>query len=237
MALAVTISSPGRAQELVADLSDHLIAVTTGFSGARLLLFGTQGDAGGDIVVVIRGPDKTVVVRRKERYGGVWINRDSARFVRVPSFYHVVSNRPLSEIASKRVLGHLQIGLESIRLGGAGMPRQEMKNFRQALIRIQSSQGLYRSLEGEVNYLGGQLFRTDVEFPSNVPTGHFSVTTYKFKDGQVVSAQTTPLQVSKIGIGAQIFDFAHRYSALYGIAAILVALFAGWLAGVIFRRV
>lgn len=238
MAMFVAIATPsaGRGQDLVADLSDHLIAVTTGFSGTRILLFGTQGEEAGDIVVVVRGPDKPVVVRRKDRYGGVWVNKDHVRFTRVPSFYHVASNRPLEEIANARVLGHLQIGLASIRLGGEGMPQESLQNFRQALVRIQNDQGLYRSKEGEVNYLGGRLFRTQVDFPSNVPTGHFSVTTYKFKDGQVVNAQTTPLQVSKIGIGARIFDFAHRYSALYGIAAILIALFAGWLAGAMFRR-
>jgi uncharacterized protein (TIGR02186 family) len=234
--VATAAPSPGRAQDLVADLSDHLIAVTTGFSGTRILLFGTQGEEAGDIVVVVRGPDIPVVVRRKDRYGGVWVNRDLVRFERVPSFYHVASNRPLGEIANARVLGHLQIGLESLRLGGEGMAQEELRNFRRALIRIQNEQGLYRSKEGEVNYLGGRLFRTQVEFPSNVPTGHFLVTTYKFKDGQVVNAQTTPLQVSKIGIGARIFDFAHQHSALYGITAIIIALFSGWLAGVMFRR-
>ena len=233
---AFVVPSQGRAQDLVADLSDHLIAVTTGFSGTRILLFGTQGEDEGDIVIVIRGPDEPVVVRRKDRYGGVWVNKDHLRFARVPSFYHVASNRPLTEIADARVLGHLQIGLASIRLGGEGMAKEDLRNFRQALLRIQNDQGLYRSKEGEVNYVGGRLFRAEVQFPSNVPTGHFSVTTYKFKDGQVVNAQTTPLQVSKIGIGARVFDFAHRYSALYGIAAIFIALFAGWLAGAMFRR-
>ena len=51
-----------------------------------------------------------------------------------------------------------------------------------------------------------------------------------------MSAQTTPLFVSKVGVEAEIFDFAYEQSALYGIIAILVALMAGWLAHIAFRR-
>ena len=51
------------------------------------------------------------------------------------------------------------------------------------------------------------------------------------------SAQTTPLVVSKIGVGADIFEFAHRHSAAYGIIAIVMALLAGWAAHLVFRRI
>jgi hypothetical protein len=77
-------TAPARAQDLVADLSSHLIAVTTGFSGTSLLLFGaTQGE--GDVVVVVRGPDKPETVRRKRRTLGIWVNRDTYAFAAVPS--------------------------------------------------------------------------------------------------------------------------------------------------------
>ena len=49
-------------------------------------------------------------------------------------------------------------------------------------------------------------------------------------------AKTTPLVISKIGFGADIYDFAHRHGAAYGVIAVLVALFAGWMAHLAFRR-
>ena len=62
LALALPIGQ-ARAQALVADLSDHFIAITTGFVGADVLLFGAiEGD--GDVVVVLRGPSGKEVVRR-----------------------------------------------------------------------------------------------------------------------------------------------------------------------------
>ena len=45
---------PVCAQEVVADLSDHLIAVTTGFSGTKLLLFGAIDGEAADVIVVVR---------------------------------------------------------------------------------------------------------------------------------------------------------------------------------------
>ena len=69
-----------------------------------------------------------------------------------------------------------------------------------------------------------------------MPTGTYRVAVYLFREGRLIGAQTTPLVVSKIGIGARIYDFAQQQSALYGIAAIFMALAAGWLAGAVFRR-
>ena len=43
------------AQGLVADASRHLVAITTGFVGTKVLLFGaTEGE--GDVIIVVRGP-------------------------------------------------------------------------------------------------------------------------------------------------------------------------------------
>ena len=51
------------------------------------------------------------------------------------------------------------------------------------------------------------------------------------------SAQTTPLVISKSGIGADIYQFAHVNSFFYGLASVIVALLAGWIAHLVFRRI
>lgn len=224
----------GAQQPLVADLSSHLIAVTTGFVGQDLLLFGaTDGDA-SDVVVVVRGPPTPLVVRRKDRVGGIWINRDEMRFEELPSFYFVAASRPLNEIADTNVLARQRIGIENLHFGSG--VREEAAAFRAAAVRNLKRDGLYGSELGRVSFLGNRLFRTDVHFPSNVPTGSYIVTVYLIRNGKIESAQSTPLSVSKIGVGAWVYDFAYQQSALYGLLAIVLALLAGWLAGVVFRR-
>jgi uncharacterized protein (TIGR02186 family) len=221
---------------LIADLSKHLVAITTGFTGADVLLFGTI-DGEGDIAVVVRGPNEDVVVRRKQRMAGIWVNRRNLTFRRVPAFYAVATTREITDFAPDSVLSRHQIGAEHLRFDRPQRADDaEIREFREALLRNKRTAGLYPDGVGRVSVLGDRLFRTPVTFPANVPTGTYSVEVFLIRDGAVVGAQTTPLIVSKVGTEAEIFDFAHEQSALYGIVAIMIALVAGWLAGVIFRK-
>ncbi len=263
MMIVVTPSVSPRADTLVADLSSHLIAITTGFHGDEVLLFGaTDGD--GDVIVVVRGPDRDLTVRRKDRIAGLWINNDEIRFDDVPSFYHVASSRPIEEFAPPALRSRHEIGVDYLDLqpvtdasdspaasavpaaatDGEAAPsaiydplaEAREKSFRLALLRNEERAGLYGATMGKVNFLGDRLFRTRVDFPANVPTGTYTIEVFQIFDGKVVGAQTTPLIVSKVGLGAEIYDFAHSNAALYGIFSVILALFAGWLAAVAFRR-
>ncbi|NUB15137.1 hypothetical protein GAY28_22500 [Azospirillum brasilense] len=223
------------AQQLVADLSSHLIAITTGFTGTEVVLFGTT-DGAGDVAIVVTGPRTPVTVRRKERIAGIWINARSVRFEQVPGYYMVATNRPLDQFVGRPVLERHQIGLPNLQLG----PREQLAPdqlalFRSALIRNKQRAGLYGITLGQVAFLGERLFRTNIYFPANVPTGLYNVEALLIRDGEVVSAQTTPLVVSKVGFSAEIYDFARNQPMIYGVAAGIGAIAAGWLAGAIFR--
>lgn len=238
-AAALGLCRPGAAQDLVADLSDHVIAINTGFTGTKVLLFGaTEGE--GDVAVVVRGPADRATVREKDRVAGIWLNHASMKFSGVPGFYAVASSKPLEQLAAPNVLERAGIGLKYLQLAVSDDDREAgpeaIAAFRDALIRGQQRSGLYVVDTGQVSFLSGRLFRTRIDFPANVPTGQYQVEAYLFRGGQVVDAQTTPLIVGKVGMGAEIYEFAQNDPALYGLAAILVAVAAGWLASVVFRR-
>ena len=223
---------------LVADLSSHLVAITTGFTGTDVLLFGAT-DGPGDIVVVVRGPASDTVVRRKERFGPIWINGTEATLRDAPSYYQVASNRPLDEIAPDLLLSRFQIGLENIRLVSIDetMNPELTGEFRKALLRLKLEDELYDQGLGAVNLMSNRLFRTELHFPAHVPTGTYLVEVYLFRDGQVTSAEIVPLNISKIGVGADIYDFAYNWAPFYGLLAVLLAAAAGWAASVAFRRI
>lgn len=228
--------SVGRAQSLVADLSSHLIAISTGFTGTEVVLFGAV-EGPGDIAVVVTGPRSVVTVRRKQRIAGLWINRDRLRLDPVPGFYVVAVSRPLDELVGTPVLERHEIGLAHLHLAPTDpVPPRELSRYRAALIRNKQKDGLYGVGFGQVTFLGERLFRTNVYFPANVPTGIYSVSVFLIRDGEVVNAQTTPLIVSKVGFSADIYEFAQHQSVLYGITAVVSAVIAGWLAGAIFRK-
>ena len=241
LSLLVTTTSavPARAQSLVSDLSNHLVAITSDFTGAEVLLFGSIV-AEGDIVVTIAGPRIPVVVRRKQRVLGIWMNTDTIEFNNTPAFYAVASTRPIAEIANADVQARLEMGVEHLAIKpvvNGDFSAEEIMAFRQGLIRNKIKQGLYKSDVEPIQVLSDRLFRTMIDLPSNPLTGTYTVSVYLIQNGTVVEAQTNPLIVSKSGLGADIFLFAHTDSATYGILAILVAVGAGWLAAAIFRKI
>lgn len=237
VALALALVGPGRASPLVADLSKHLVAITTGFAGTDVLLFGAVEDP-GDVVVVVRGPMTRHVLHRKSRIAGIWVNTSTMTFESAPSFFAVASSRPLEEVANEivRERNEMEVG-HLIELPPAKASANVAAVWEEALIRNKAREGLYRIEPEKVSFSGPRLFRTDMFFPANVPTGSYQVNVYLLRDGDVVSAQTTPLVISKIGLEADIFLFAHEQSAWYGLIAIALALLAGWLAHIAFRRV
>lgn len=227
-------------QDLVADLSDHLVRITTGFTGANVLLFGAvEGE--GAIVVVVTGPRGPVTVRRKNRVAGIWANTEAVTFSNVPAYYAVAATEPLETLASPDVRSRQEIGLDNINLRLAdrylGLTDPVVKEFRDGLVRNNVARGLYDPAVSEIKVLSDRLFHTTIEFPANVATGLYTVSVYYIRDGNPVFAQTTPLSVSKVGIGADVFLFAHRNSVAYGLIAIAIAVGAGWLAAWIFRKV
>ena len=235
-ALLAVLTMPARADMLVADLSEHLVKIDMGFTGKKVLLFGAiEGD--GKVVVVVQGPREPITVRRKERVAGIWANREGVTFENALSFYQVLASGELDEWLPLQVRERQQIGVEYLRFRPTEKvdPAKEA-DFHTALIRNKQRLGHYGALEGRISVLGGKLFRGEVFFPANVPTGIYTVESYLVRDGRVVSAQKTPLYVSKSGIEADIFRLAHSYPEIYGILAILIAVAAGLAANAAFLR-
>ena len=167
----------------------------------------------------------------------VGLTRFSVTFDDVPGYYAVATNRPLESLVDASVLERHQIGLEHLHLAPTkAVPRNRLEAFRAALIRNKQLQGLYSTSLGQLAFLGERLFRTNLHFPANVPTGLYTVGVFLIREGDVVSAQTTPLAVTKIGLSAELFDFAQRWPMLYGLAAVIGAALAGWLAGTLLRK-
>ena len=237
--LASALLAPGavRAQTLSADLSSHLVAITTGFTGTSVVLFGAT-DGTGDVVATVRGPERDMVVRRKSQVLGIWINTRQVGFSAVPSYYALYTSRPLEEIAPPAMQAMHQIGLDNLRITPAATSRAiaDLGEFRSALFAEQERQRLYAREPGHIVFLGDRLFRATIDFPADVPTGDYLVEVFLVRDKVIVSGQTTPLVVAEIGVDAEVNDFAQRQAWLYGIIAVAIAAAAGWVASLPFRN-
>ncbi len=247
-----SLAAPARAQapppsDLPAAVVEDQIAVSSDYRGSYVTVFGVNPDrrGRGDIVVVVRGPNQSAVVMRKRRVFGLWVNGDPVRFSEAPSFFAVLSNRPLRSIAPPQAILRYQLDpAASAQLASGTPPGSTGADYRSALVRLRRAQGLYQEYWGRAlperrggltMYQGG-LFRAVVRLPANAPIAQYHADTYLFRDGRLISSQRIPVSISRVGVERRIHDLATRASWIYGIVTVMLALAAGWTAAVLFRR-
>src|ERR1700759_1831364 len=122
--------SAARPEALVADLTSHLIAITTGFTGASVVLFGAT-DGPGDVIVAVRGPEREMTVRCKSRVAGISVNTQQVTFANLPSFYAVAASRPVDDIVLPAVAAFYRLGIANLKLAAA-TPAHPLSSMRSA---------------------------------------------------------------------------------------------------------
>jgi uncharacterized protein (TIGR02186 family) len=237
-------AAPKAREEVQSELSTRKIAIQSNFTGVEILLYGSVDfsqtpapDTGKyDVIVVIRSPAEPIVMRRKQRVAGIWVNGPGKVFPSVPGFYAVLSTRPFRAITSDETLKKLGIGFANLDLGRrtAGNPDEE--TFRSSLIRLRVKQQLFQEHDGAVNFIGRSLFRTTVALPVNVPIGRYTSDIYLFRDGKLVNENESTLEVTKVGFEGLVYRMAFTHPFLYGVLAVVIAALAGLAGWYVFRR-
>jgi uncharacterized protein (TIGR02186 family) len=222
---------------LLLDLSQARVSITSAFHGESILLFG-MFDPPGEIVVVVAGPPAREIVLRKERFLGLWLNGGRQTFDNVPAYYFIAASQPLQRLLARGAGGEilsLEDRLANVRAEG---PRgaAALAPFRGGLVEVKRRQGLYPADIGQVVVQSGRLFRADLPFPSRLPEGVYDVRVYLLREGEIVAAVSRPLPVGKVGFSAELAGWAGQQGAFYGLGAIAMALLVGWFGGAVMRR-
>mgnify|MGYP001279878945 CR=1 FL=1 len=232
------VAAPAQEAPLVASLSQSEVEVTTGFTGASVMIFGATeapiGPGGDEILVVVRGPTRPVVVRRKVRALGVlWVNGPSARFARVPGFYAIAGTRPAWQLLPEEERQRNGLGLDALPLESTGARSPQ---FRAALLGLETASGRWLEYAAPVEIDGSRLFHVQLPLPATVPTGNYQVEVLLVRSRRIVARQGLEFRVDRVGIADRIATVAQAEPLVYGIACVLLAAAAGWLGSVVFRR-
>lgn len=252
--LALLLAGPGRAAEIAVDLADDVIEVGAGFAGAKVVLFGAlTGDAapdeeGGDfdLVAVVRGPATTYLVRPMIRDGMIWSTGPGVYVRGAPSVFLTHSTRPLDDVVDEEGRRAYQLDADALDLDSLLQPSSEeaaallaargSENYANALHMQARRAGLFESFNGAVVFRKGALFSIEVRLPPTTPVGRYHVDAYLFRAGELLSHDSTRLDVTTVGIERTVYELAHTRPIAYGISCVLIALSAGWAAAAAFRR-
>lgn len=230
---------------LVPDVSQRSVRIVYSFTGAELLLFGAIIYPGGrpasrepvDIVVVVKGPTQSVLVREKEKVAGIWVNADRLRYRSAPSFYAIASSRPIERLVDARTRAIYELGTDSLQLSPASpAPADEQARFQQGLVELKTRAGLYYDAPGAVEITDGVLYRARLLIPARVPVGRFTAETFLIRHGRVLAAAVRPIDIDKAGFERFVARAAERSAILYGLTAVVLSVGLGWAAGWAARR-
>ena len=241
--LFIVFSNNSLAKSIIADLSNDSININTGFNGAEIFLFGTyDGKEGDDLFIFIEGPKTEATIYKKDYISGIWVNKQSVTFKDVPSFYYsIFSNSKTSEVN----LNYLKInnlGSSNLKLTPHNLQKLlGLKMWIKSFEAKMKKNKMWITKKGtgkeNIEIKNNKLFRAPVILPATVLPGDYKVKILHLRNGVRVSEENTQIFIKKSGMGSKIYNFAHDYSALYGIFAIVLAVSAGYLAAVGFRKV
>ena len=241
--LLLLLAAPLRAEEIVAGLSQSRVSITARFEGSEILIYGAvKREAPApegpklEVIITVEGPSTPLVIRRKERVAGIWINKESVLIDLAPSFYAVATTGPLDDILTETE--DLRHGISiprTIRAVGIASEAPNAPDFVQALLRIRLGDGSYGVSENAVQLTEATLLRTDIALPANLVEGDYQVRIFLTRGGQVVDRLERVIGVRKAGLERFLFRSAQDQPLFYGLAALALAAFAGWAASAAFR--
>ncbi len=246
LALALLSAASDDAPVLVPDVSQREVDIHYSFTGAELLLFGAILYPGGrvpdgrtDVAVVLKGPPQSILVREKQKLGGViWANAGSSRFRSAPAFYAIAASRPIGELVDDRTAAIYELGLGSIHLSPAGGADPDVAHrFETGFIDLRGKGGLFVTQPGSIEISKGVLYRARLTIPPRVPDGRYTAETFLIRDGKVIAAATRNITVRKQGFERIVANFAQNWPVSYGLLAVLLSVGFGWAAGALFRRI
>lgn len=248
LAACLTVLSfvlPAQTQDVIGEVSQNRIGITANFDGSEILIFGAisreaprNPDEKLDIIITVSGPSTPVLVRKKDRVLGIWVNNAAVEVDAAPSLYKIVTSAPLKEILSDTEdLRHKITIPRAIRSVDAPRDIANASEFTEALIRIRKDNGLFVIQEGAITIKDETLFRAQIALPSNLVEGDYTARMLLVSDRKVLATYETAIDVRKVGLERFIYRLAHDQPMIYGIFSLVIAIAAGWGASAVFRYI
>ncbi len=195
--------------------------------------------ADGDVVVQVVGDMDHVTLKKKGKVAGVlWMNVGEVTYTNVPDIYLYRSSRSLSKMADSETLNSLMIGYDAIRQQSTDGPESDEWKLFDHFIKLKTKEALYSSDERGVHFSStdraGRQAAAESFLPAKVPGGKYKVEVFIFRNGRGELLGSDEIQITFSSYLSFIKSLDENHGLLYGILAVLVALVAGGVIGLIF---
>ncbi len=233
--LACTLKSAEAANVGGLHVLPNLVHIGTTFDGANVKVTGKIPNETHAVIEVI-GPTHDIRLMRKGRRGGLWMNVGEMEVEGAPDLFLVASDddQLLSGSNEDWGYGYLQ---SLISFTGQGLDNSS--ELFQQFIDLKQSEKLYSKAAQKVLVSPGGEDGSAVEcsfrLPGSVRPGAYTVCMSVVGNGRLLNKECTPLQVDMVGFPALMNSMAFHHEAVYGIVAVLIAIFVGFAMGFLFK--
>jgi uncharacterized protein (TIGR02186 family) len=212
------------------------------YNGVEVSIAG-QIPSDSEVLVRIMGKAEQQRLKKKGRVLGLlWMNKRTIRFDNVPSVFLLYPSAALAGQAQSRSeqWRRLGLGFETLKERVEIRPATEDKEalFRE-FMKLKEEGALYGTVPDAIHYQekgdGLKSFTCIAPLPANLAQGEYSIEAAAVKDGAIVARGSLPINAAETGVTAELASLAFNHGTLYGGLAVLVALLAGSLTGVIFK--
>ena len=219
------------------DISENNIKIETNFIGKEVIIFGILND-NQETIMTIKGPEKNAIIQKKERILGFWFNTKKITYNQIPSIFFIASSNEIEDILPTSTIIKEELSFDYL-LENKTSQRNfisdiSLDTWKDNFVRIKKNKNLFK--EYEIENIDNKLFQTRIFFPAKSIPGEYKVNVYQIKDNLILNNKEKIITLKKSGIGNQIYNFAHKNAAAYGLFAIIFAVLSGFLAATLFRR-
>lgn len=226
------------ATHLQIRLAPNVILMGATYNGTKLLVSAAiPKDA--EAFVRVTGELEDVKLKKKGRaLGLLWMNLGSVNIRQAPNVFLLCPSKALQR--NQENWHRLGLGFEALK-GRVGVtPASEDKDalFKE-FVKLKESKELYAVYENAIAYgsTSGSMkpFTATVRIPSDMPQGVFKIEVFAIRDDTLLATGTQEMKVAEVGLPAMMSSMAFDHGTLYGIVAVMVAILAGLLTGVVFK--
>jgi len=225
----------GQAADGEVSVEPSRIGVGLFYGGATPRVHATV-PAGSQVAIRLVGKRERLELKTKGKVWGVlWMNVGEVALDSVPAAYLLATSVPLAELAPDAERSRLDLGYDALARH-AGPAADAFGQF----VKLKEREGVYRVDEGAVQLEPSDGQRANVSativLPARTPVGDYTVEVIAFEQGRGHSLGTASLRLEQAGLVRALRLLAVDHGLLYGFSAVLVAIVAGVLTGLVFGR-
>lgn len=221
----------------VLTITPRIMNINTFFSGGELTISGNILSS-EDIILEIRGKDSESSFDMKGRVGPFWMAIGNIKLENIPELYQLLLPEGPDWDRKAEALG---LGIDRLKdrlitSGTVDIPLNVFKMFA----KLKDHEGLYRQVPNAIRYSpesdGTKRFTAVCLLPDRIKTGTYEIKATTILNGIAERQMKDHFSVNEIGFIKLVNHLALDRRLIYGVSAVIIALMAGLIMGVLFKQ-